>query len=48
MERCQEVLQNIECFVPDFSYFKIKKLEMGESSMVQTVERLCRTHQDVV
>jgi hypothetical protein len=48
MERCLEALQNIWCFVPDFSYFKIKQHQMGKSSMVQSVERLCRAHPDVV
>jgi hypothetical protein len=48
VERCLKALQNIGCFMPDFSYFKIKKLEMGESTMVDTVDRLCRSHQNVV
>jgi zona occludens toxin (predicted ATPase) len=48
VERCLEALHNIGCSVPDFSSFKIKQLEMGESIVVQAVERLCRAHQDVV
>jgi hypothetical protein len=40
VERCLDALQNIGCFVPNFSYFKIKQLKTGKSTMVQTVERL--------
>jgi hypothetical protein len=48
VERCLQALQNIRCCVPDFLYFKIKKLKMGESTVVHTVERICKADQDVV
>jgi hypothetical protein len=31
MEICLEVLKNIGCFVPGFSYYKIKRLGIGKS-----------------
>jgi hypothetical protein len=40
VERCLDALRNIGCFVPNFSYFKIKQLKTGKSTMVQTVDRL--------
>jgi hypothetical protein len=49
MENCPQQLQNnVGCFVLDLSYFKLKQLETGEGTVVETTERLCRAHQDVV
>ena len=41
VEACLEQLQDHGYFVPDFSYFRIKQLEVGESNVIQTTERLC-------
>jgi hypothetical protein len=30
VERCLDVLQSVGCFMPDYSYFKIKQLETCE------------------
>jgi hypothetical protein len=49
MENCLQQLQNsVGCFVPDLSYFKLRQLETGEGTVIDTTERLCRAHQDVV
>jgi hypothetical protein len=42
------VLARYVDFVLDLSYFKLRQLEMGEATVIQTTERLCRAHQDVV
>jgi hypothetical protein len=34
--------------MPDPSYFKLRKLETGEGNVLETTDRLCRAHQDVV
>jgi hypothetical protein len=36
------------CFVPELSYFKLRQLETGEGTVIETTERLCRSHQDVI
>jgi hypothetical protein len=49
MKNCLQQLQNnVGCCVPDLSYFKLRQLEMGEGNVIETTERLCRAHQDVV
>jgi hypothetical protein len=48
VERCLEALKNIGSFMPNFSYFKMNQLEMGDSTVVHTVDRLCRAHHDVL
>jgi hypothetical protein len=49
LENCLHQLQNnVGCFVPDLSYFKLRQLERGEGNVIETTERLCRAHQDVV
>jgi hypothetical protein len=49
VENCLQQLQNnVGCFVPDLSYFKLRQLETGEGTVIQTMERLCMAHQDVV
>jgi hypothetical protein len=49
VENCLQQLQNnVGCFVPDLSYFKLRQLETGEGNVIETTERLCRAHQDVV
>jgi hypothetical protein len=49
MENCLQQLQNnVGCFVLDLSYFKLRQLETGEGIVIETTERLCRAHQDVV
>jgi hypothetical protein len=49
MENCLQQLQNnVRCFVLDLSYFKLRQLETGEGNVIETTERLCRAHQDVV
>jgi selenophosphate synthase len=49
MVNCLQQLQNnVGCFVPDLSYFKLSQLETGEGNVIETMERLCRAHQDVV
>jgi hypothetical protein len=49
VENCLQQLQNnVGCFVSDLSYFKLRQLETGEGTMIETTERLCRAHQDVV
>jgi hypothetical protein len=49
MENCLQQLQNnVGCFVPELSYFKLRQLQMGEGNVIETTERLCRAHQDVV
>jgi hypothetical protein len=46
VEVCLEQLQDHGYFVQDFSYFRIKQLEAGESNVIQTAERLCQLNQD--
>jgi hypothetical protein len=49
VENCLQQLQNnVGCFVPDLSYFKLRQLEAGEENVIETTEKLCRAHQDVV
>jgi hypothetical protein len=49
VENCLQQLQNnVGCFVSDLFYFKLRKLETGEGTVIETTERLCRAHQDVV
>jgi hypothetical protein len=49
VENClQQLKNNVGCFVPDLSYFKLRQLETGEGNVIETTERLCRAHQDVV
>jgi hypothetical protein len=49
MENCLQQLQNnVGCFVVDLSYFKLRQLETGEGNVIETMDRLCRAHQDVV
>jgi hypothetical protein len=49
VENCLQHLQNsVGCFVPDLFYFKLGQLETGEGTVIETTERLCRAHQDVV
>jgi hypothetical protein len=49
VENCLQQLQNnVWCFVPDLSYFKLRQLETGAGTVIETTERLCRAHQDVV
>jgi hypothetical protein len=47
-ELLQLLQNNVGCFVPDLSYFKLRQLETGEGNVIETTERLCRAHQDVV
>jgi hypothetical protein len=45
VENCLQQLQNnVGCFVPDLSYFKLRQLETGEGTVIETTERLCRAH----
>jgi hypothetical protein len=45
VENCLQQLQNnVGCFVPDLSYFKLMQLEEGEGNVIETTERLCRAH----
>jgi hypothetical protein len=49
VENCLQQLQNnVGCFVPDLSYFKLRQLEAGERNVIETTERLCRAHRVVV
>jgi hypothetical protein len=49
VENCLQQLQNnVGCFMPDLSYFKLRQLETGEGAMIETTERLCGAYQDVV
>jgi hypothetical protein len=49
VENCiQQFQNNVGCFVPNLSYFKQRHLETGEGTVIETTERLCRAHQDVV
>jgi hypothetical protein len=49
VENCLQQLQNnVGCFMLDLSYFKLRQLETGEGTVIETTERLCRAHQDVV
>jgi hypothetical protein len=49
VENCLQQLQNnVRYFVSDLSYFKLTQLETGEGNVIETTERLCRAHQDVV
>jgi len=36
------IILNYEYFVPDFSYFRIKQLEVGENNVILTAERHCQ------
>ena len=42
VEACLEQLKNHGYFIPDFSYFRVKQLQARESSVILTIERLCR------
>jgi len=42
VEACLHQFQDHGYFVPDFSYFRIKQLEVKESNVILTVERLCQ------
>ena len=42
VEACLEQLKNHGYFVPDFSYFQGKQLQVRESNVILTTERLCR------
>jgi hypothetical protein len=44
----QQLQNNVGCLVPDLSYFKLRQLETGEGTVIETTERLCGAHQDVV
>jgi hypothetical protein len=44
----QQLQNNVGCFVPDLSYFKLRKLKTGEGTVIETTEKLCRAHQYVV
>jgi hypothetical protein len=49
VEKCLQQLQNnVGCFVSNLSYFKLRQLETGEGTVIETTERLCRAHHDVV
>jgi hypothetical protein len=49
VENCLQQLQNnVGCFVPDLSYFKLRQLETVEGTVIETTQRLCRARQDVV
>jgi hypothetical protein len=49
VENCLQQLQNnVGCFIWDLSYFKLRQLETGEGTVIETTESLCRAHQDVV
>jgi hypothetical protein len=49
VENCLQQLQNnVGCFMLDLSYFKLRQLETGEGNVIETTERLCKAHQDVV
>ena len=49
VEACLRQLKDHGYFVPDFSYFRIKQLQVRESNIILTTERLCRlTRQDRV
>jgi hypothetical protein len=49
VENCLQQLQNnVGCFVPDLSYFKLRQLKTSEGNVIETTERLRRAHQDVV
>jgi hypothetical protein len=48
-DNCLQQLQNnVRCFVSDLSYFKLRQVEAGEGNVIETTERLCRAHPDVV
>jgi hypothetical protein len=39
MENCLQQLQNnVGCFVPDLFYFKLRQLETGEGTVIETTE----------
>jgi len=46
VEVCLQQLQDHGYFVPNFSYFRIKQLEAGESNVIQTAERLCQLNEE--
>jgi hypothetical protein len=49
VESCLQQLQNnVRCFMPNLSYFKLRQLEEGEGNVIETTERLCRAHRVVV
>ena len=49
VEACLEQLKNHGYFVPDFLYFRVKQLQVRESNVILTTERLCRLNrQDIV
>ena len=41
VEACLEQLKNHGYFLPDYSYFRVKKLQARESNVILTTERLC-------
>jgi hypothetical protein len=48
VENCLQQLQNnVGCFMPDLSYFKLRQLEAGEGNVIGTTKRFCRAHRDV-
>jgi len=42
VEACLQQLKDHRYFVPDFSYFRIKQLEVGENNVILTAERHCQ------
>jgi hypothetical protein len=49
VENClQQLRNNVGCFMPDLSYLKLRQLEAGEGNVIETAERLCRAHRDVL
>ena len=49
VEACLQQHKNYGYFVSDFSYFRIKQLQAGESNVILIAEWLCRlTRQDRV
>jgi len=49
VEACLEKLKEHGYFVPDYSYFKIKALQEGSSSVIMTAEKLCLSNRhDIV
>jgi hypothetical protein len=49
VENCLQQLQNnVVSFVLNLSYFKLRQLDAGEGNVIETTERLCKAHRDVV
>ena len=42
VETCLQKLKDHGYFVPEFSYFRIKQLQVRGSNVILTTERLCR------